>query len=122
MLQDAGDLIARANPMDLGDVGLRLMPNTSGGYDVSKTAYGFRQSLGSRIPLGDDDMREVLLSFVFPFFGNGYDRVFVNSDGNITFGEGDTASTERSVSRLLTGAPGSSFLCRTSTRRPAEPS
>ena len=65
--------------MDLGDVGLRLMPNTSGGYDVSKTAYGFRQSLGSRIPLGDDDMREVVLSFVFPFFGNGYDRVFVKA-------------------------------------------
>ena len=105
VLQDAGDLIARANPLDLGDVGLLLMPNTNGGYDVSKTAYGFRQSLGSRIPLGDDDMREVLLSFVFPFFGNGYDRVFVNSDGNLTFGEGDTASTERSVSRLLTGAP-----------------
>ena len=60
VLQDAGDLIARANPLDLGDVGLLLMPNTNGGYDVSKTAYGFRQPLGGRIPLGDDDMREVL--------------------------------------------------------------
>jgi hypothetical protein len=105
VLQDTGDLVAKANPMDLGDVGLRFMPNTNGGYDVSRTAYGFRQPLGSRMTLGDDDMREVVLSFVFPFFGNGYDRVFVNSDGNLTFGEGDAASTERSVSRLLTGPP-----------------
>ena len=105
VLQDTGDLVARANPMDLGDVGLRFMPNTNGGYDVSRTAYGFRQPLGSRMTLADDDMREVVLSFVFPFFGNGYDRVFVNSDGNLTFGEGDAASTERSVSRLLTGPP-----------------
>jgi len=29
----------------------------------------------------------------------------VNSDGNITFGESDTASTDRSVSRFLTGPP-----------------
>jgi hypothetical protein len=105
LLQDTGDLVTKANPMDLGDVGLRLTPNTNGGYDVSRTAYAFRQPLGNRMSLGDDDMREVVLSFVFPFFGNGYDRVFVNSDGNLTFGEGDTASTERSVSRLLTGPP-----------------
>jgi hypothetical protein len=105
VLQDTGDLVAKANPMDLGDVGLRFIPNTNGGYDVSRTAYGFRQPLGSRLSLADDDMREVVLSFVFPFFGTGYDRVFVNSDGNLTFGEGDAASTERSVSRLLTGPP-----------------
>jgi hypothetical protein len=105
VLQDTGDLVAKANPMDLGDVGLRFIPNANGGYDVSRTAYGFRQPLGNRMSLADDDMREVVLSFVFPFFGTGYDRVFVNSDGNLTFGEGDAASTERSVSRLLTGPP-----------------
>ena len=43
--------------------------------------------------------------FAFTFFGRRHDRVFVNSDGNVTFDERDVASSERSVTRLLTGAP-----------------
>ena len=35
----------------------------------------------------------------------GQTAAFVNSDGNITFGEGDNASTARDVGRLLAGAP-----------------
>jgi hypothetical protein len=105
VLQDAGDLVTRANPMDLGDVGLRLTPNPSGGYDASRIAYGFRERLGTRVTLGDDDSRDAALPFTFSYFGTTYDRVFINSDGNLTFREGDSASTERSVSRLLTGPP-----------------
>jgi hypothetical protein len=105
VLQDSGDLVTRANPLDLADVGLRLTPNASGGYDVSRIPYGFRQPLGTRIALGDDDSHEAALPFAFPFFGGAYDRVFINSDGNLTFNEGDSASTDRSVSRLLTGPP-----------------
>lgn len=104
VLQDAGDIVTRANAMDLGDAGVRLTPN-GGGYDVTRIAYGFRQPLGARLTLGDDDTRDVALPFAFAFFGTAYDRVFINSDGNLTFGAGDSASTERSISRLLTGSP-----------------
>jgi hypothetical protein len=43
--------------------------------------------------------------FAFPFYGAAQTAAFINSDGNITFGEEDKASTERNVARLLTGPP-----------------
>ena len=45
------------------------------------------------------------MRFAFPFYGTPQTTAFVNSDGNITFGEPDKASTERNISRLLTGPP-----------------
>ena len=43
--------------------------------------------------------------FGFTFYGRAQTAAFVNSDGNITFEEGDRASTDRNVARLLTGPP-----------------
>jgi len=57
------------------------------------------------VNLGDDDSVRVSLGFTFPFFGQSYTEVYVNSDGNLTFGSSDSDSAERSVSRFLTGAP-----------------
>ena len=105
VLQDAGDLMTRANPLDLADVAVRFRSNVSGGYDVEQAPYGFRQPLGEVVTLTDDDTREMMLPFAFTFFNQQHDRVFVNSDGNLTFTEADTASTARSVSRFLTGPP-----------------
>ena len=105
VLQDAGDLMTRANPLDLADVAVRFTSNPSGGYDAEQAPYGFRQPLGEALTLTDDDTREMTLPFGFTFFNQQYDRVFVNSDGNLTFTEPDTASTQRSVSRFLTGPP-----------------
>jgi hypothetical protein len=105
VLEDAGDLLLRPNPFDLRDSGLRLSPNAAGGYDVSRITYAFRRPLGSAITLGDDDSLQDSLRFDFPFFARSYDHVFVNSDGNLTFGEADTETSERSVTRLLDGPP-----------------
>ena len=105
VIEDAGDLLLRPNPYDLRDHGLRLSPNTAGGYDVSRIEYGFRRPLGSALTLGDDDSRQDSLRFDFSFFGRSFDSVFINSDGNLTFGEADTETTERSVTRLLEGPP-----------------
>jgi len=105
VLQDAGDMMTLANPLDLADAALRFTPNGLGGYDVGRIPYGFRLPLGSSLTLGDDDTREVTLPFAFRYYGQSYDRVFINSDGNLTFTEGDASSTERSVSRLLSGPP-----------------
>lgn len=57
------------------------------------------------VPLADDDTAAVPLGFTFPFFGKTYTKVYVNSDGNLTFGAGDGATADRSVARFLTGAP-----------------
>jgi hypothetical protein len=59
---------------------------------------------GFVLSLGDDSTQEVDLGFSFPFQGSSYDSVFVNSNGNLTFGSGSTDFTE-SVSELLSGPP-----------------
>ena len=59
---------------------------------------------GTLISLGDDDSLEVPLEFSFPFNGASYDSVWINSNGNLTFGGGDTDFSE-SVSELLGELP-----------------
>ena len=59
---------------------------------------------GTRIDIGDDDSVEVKLGFAFPFQNASWDSVFVNSNGNLTFGEGDTSLVE-SAANLLAGPP-----------------
>lgn len=58
---------------------------------------------GAVLTLGDDDSIEVPLGFNFPFCdGNVYDTVWVNSNGNLTFGAGSTDYSE-SIADLLAG-------------------
>ena len=66
------------------------------------------ESVGRLDLLGDDD--EAIFTFPegfsFPFFGRVYTEVIVNSDGNLTFGEGDsTPGLARSEERFLSGPP-----------------
>ena len=105
VLRDEGDLIVPANTFDLKGVGLRFTRNSQGGYDVRQTDAAFRTAIGNRVTLQDDDSVRADVSFSFPFFSGNERTAFVNSDGNITFREGDNASTDRSVGRLLTGPP-----------------
>ena len=105
VVQDEGDLLVPPNPLDLRGTGLRFTPNATGGYDARLADASFRASLGTRLTLEDDDTARVDVPFAFPFYGQPRTVAFVNSDGNITFEEGDSASTERNVARLLTGPP-----------------
>jgi hypothetical protein len=104
VIQDAGDLLTEPNAFDLNGVGLRFTRNGSS-YDVTRIDAAFRSTLGARIRLEDDDSMAFTLPFSFPLYGTGQPRAFVNSDGNITFEEEDRASTERNVSRVMTGPP-----------------
>jgi hypothetical protein len=105
VLQDQGDLIAPANQFDLGGTGFRFTRNGSSGYSVAKIDANFRSNLGTQLTLTDDDSAQANVAFSFPFYGSSQTAAFVNTDGNITFGEADKASTERDVSRLISGAP-----------------
>jgi hypothetical protein len=104
VLSDDGSIVIGANPFDLVGAGLRFDP-TGGGYDVLRASGGFRADLGKRLRLADDDASEEDLAFAFPFYGTARSSAFVNSDGNLTFGEGDVATTARSLGRVLSGAP-----------------
>ena len=59
---------------------------------------------GTLIELGDDATTEVPLGFTFPFQGASYSSVFINSNGNISFGEGNTDFSE-TVAEFLGGPP-----------------
>jgi hypothetical protein len=56
------------------------------------------------LALGDDASVEVPLPFAFPFQGSDWSSVFVNSNGNLTFGSGDGDFSE-SVAELLADQP-----------------
>jgi hypothetical protein len=99
-----GDLIIRPNRFDLANSGLRFEP-AGGGYAVTTTGADFRASLGRAVTLGDDDSSAQTLAFPFEFYGRRFTSLFVNSDGNLTFDEPDTESTERGLGRLVAGAP-----------------
>jgi hypothetical protein len=105
VLRDEGDLIVPANNFDLKGLGLRFTRNSQGGYDVRQADAAFRTAIGNRITLTDDDSLRADVSFSFPFYSGNERTAFVNSDGNVTFREADSASTDRSVGRLLTGPP-----------------
>ncbi len=74
------------------------------GSPASGTNILFNLPEAGVIPLGDDDTAEILLPFTFEICGQRFDSVFVNSNGNLTFGSGDTDYSE-SVAELLRDQP-----------------
>jgi hypothetical protein len=54
---------------------------------------------------GDDDTELVAFPAGFPFFGATYTGVWVNTDGNVTFGAPEFASDDRDKSKHVLGPP-----------------
>jgi hypothetical protein len=104
VLEDNGDLILRANPFDLANRGVRFEPSGDG-YVVSAAGAEFRSALGRAITLGDDDTSTQTLTTPLSFYGRRFTSLFINSDGNVTFDQGDNASTTRGLARLAGGPP-----------------
>ncbi|HLK69520.1 MAG TPA: hypothetical protein VKU19_39090 [Bryobacteraceae bacterium] len=111
IIEDSDGVVARQNQFNLDLKTLHFLPAgsaashysysvTDGGYDTAAAASGTPLAA-----LDDDDTRQFTLPFAFPFFGAIYTQVYVNSDGNLTFGAGDSASTDRSLGRMTAGAP-----------------
>jgi hypothetical protein len=105
VIQDQGDVILPPNTVDLRGSGVRFTRNGGGGYDAQKIDGAFRAALGRQLTLQDDDSVQVNVPFSFSFYNTPRTTAFVNSDGNVTFDEDDSASTDRNVARLLTGPP-----------------
>ena len=92
------------NLFDLQDIPLSFQPDGVGGFDVESVTPPFDGNLGSNLGLSDDDSSEQSLGFTFPFQGANYTSVFVNSNGNLTFGVGDFDFSE-SVDEFINGPP-----------------
>jgi len=105
MEEDAG-IISRRNLFNLQGKLLRFVPVGSGyRVEVAASDYSEAEQGEALDGFGDDDFRSVALPFPFAFFGKAQRTAFVNSDGNLTFGEGDDSTRERSLGRLVSGQP-----------------
>ncbi|OFW02944.1 MAG: hypothetical protein A3G20_06040, partial [Acidobacteria bacterium RIFCSPLOWO2_12_FULL_59_11] len=116
VLPDDGTLVIPINFFDLDPRTLTFQPGTAGFtvlseplvFDAGAAANGFLLNpppASNPGNIGDDGTREITLGFSFPYFGQSYTQVFINSDGNLTFQAGDTAISPRSLARFLTGPP-----------------
>ncbi|HUQ91303.1 MAG TPA: hypothetical protein VM120_06460 [Bryobacteraceae bacterium] len=109
ILYDSGGVVARRNPINLASKGITFTPAagfvryrfTTGEMVYDEAAAGGGTLLAG---LGDDDTRRVSLPFPFPFFGARYAEIWVNSDGNISFTEGDANPATKTIG-LLSGGP-----------------
>lgn len=109
VLEDADGVVARLNPFNLSGGTVRFQPAGQNGYRFAYSSGGYdaaQANAGSVLDrLGDDDTRPVPLPFPFPFYGRVWNSAYVNSDGNLTFGESDTSTAARSLGRVTSGPP-----------------
>src|SRR5262249_31681494 len=103
VIEDDGSIVLPNNPFDITNTVLHLAPAGLGSYTLTRQTGALNSSVGNPLSLTDDASQQVSFPFQFSFFGSNYTSAFVNSDGNITFGAGDSASTDRSVSRFNSG-------------------
>ncbi|MFQ5720760.1 MAG: hypothetical protein ACE5IK_14575, partial [Acidobacteriota bacterium] len=90
---------------DLAVAGFPDLDFTGIGESSGRYVLTIRTVRGDILILGDDDAVEVPLDGLsFPFQGRRWSSVFVNSNGNLTFGSADPFPFP-TVSRLLSGPP-----------------
>lgn len=105
VFEDNGSMVTSFHPFDLADNAVEYRRQGSGMLAVA-SAVGIDANLGEPLELADDDTTEVALPkrFRFRFYGKPYSSIHVNSDGNLTFGQGD-ARLSRRLSDMITGPP-----------------
>lgn len=91
ILQADPELLILSNPFDLKGRAIHYEPVLKNRYVYSLTAIPFDGTASETLSLKDDSFSELIFKgFQFPFAGKLYDRCFVGSNGDITFGSGDT--------------------------------
>ena len=107
VIEDSGGVIGRRNLFDLDRTTLTFRP-MSGGYSVQVSGDSFdpaAATVGTLIQgLADDASRETPLPFSLPFFGTLYPKLWVNSNGNLSFTAGDSDSSA-SFGHFASGLP-----------------
>ncbi|GBC77972.1 Xyloglucanase [bacterium HR08] len=102
VLHDDGTLL---HVFDLEKKTLQFTPIGSGGFAVALSDLLFEEELGQQLALRNDDALEIALPFRFPFYGRDRDRMFVNSNGSVSFGGRRLSPNPSTVSDLPMIAP-----------------
>src|SRR5689334_13133257 len=91
VIEDSGGVVERLNQFNLDNSTVTFTPVVSDAsryrYTISGQSYNAPAASDGApvIGLGDDDAREIAIPFAFSFFGTAYRKVWINSDGNLTF-------------------------------------
>ncbi len=105
---DDGSIViqpAPARPFDLSTPGALSLAADTDEFALDFSSTALDPTIGADLGLGDDDTTAVAFPAGFPYLGATYTTVHVNSDGNITFGMGDSASSARDAARHISGPP-----------------
>jgi hypothetical protein len=114
VLVDNGLMVTARNLFDLNGTTIRFSPAGTGQYTVSSAPGTLEPDFGPALTFGypaatdfpgDDDTQEVAFPAGFPFFGTTYASVWVNTDGNLTFGAPEFASDNRDKAKHVLGPP-----------------
>ena len=110
-----GDIVVDAVLEPLDDLAQRgssnaVAPERGGITDVgiiNLSTAQFETELGTNLSQSDDDFDFVAFSqgFTFPYFGIEQDGVFINSNGNLTFGNGDRTFNPSVPGGVVNGTP-----------------
>ncbi len=107
VIDTSGGVVAKPNFLDLQGASVFFTPSGDSYLGEARPVAFDQTARANGIPLAleDDDSQRIALPFSFPYFGASYNEVFVNSDGNLTFGVGDEDTAARSLPRAVAGAP-----------------
>lgn len=110
VMYDSGGIVSRRNPFNLASKGITFTPAsgfTRYRFETVNSTYDELAATGGAglEGLGDDDTRRIELPFAFPFYGKTWTEMWVNSDGNVTFGESDTQPATKTIGLFSGGAP-----------------
>ncbi len=107
IIEESNGVVIRPNPFDLDGASVAFIPSGES-FQITSGPLGFDQAArdtGVPVSLADDDSERLQLPFAFPFFGKSYQSVYMQSDGNLTFEEPEARTSERSLSRAISGPP-----------------
>lgn len=79
-------ILQPGEPFDLAGTTMTFTPRSEGGYSIAAGPIAMEPELGANLNLTDNSSSNVTLGFSFPYFGSAYGAVFVNANGNLTFG------------------------------------
>ena len=113
VVADDGLMVTEKNIPDLNGTQVRFDPAGPSSFSISHSAAAIDPSLGTPLIFGypgtifpgDDDTQEIQFPAGFPYFGTTYHSVWVNTDGNVTFGAPEIGSDDRDKLKHVSGPP-----------------